>query len=367
MKPMLKVLIVDDSFLIRKIITSALHNHPDMKVIATAENGEDAIAAVQKHLIEIDVVILDIEMPVMDGITALLGIRKIDRRLPVLMFSSLTQRGAEATIRALTSGASDYVGKPGNLSNSEDAFRILEEELIPKVRALGQKRRAISARGLTKDSPRMIAKHEPFGHNPIVLAPILPPQGTVSAVCIGISTGGPTALASLFESWQQTLPVPLFIVQHMPPRFTEMLAKRLSQLGPTEVEEAFDGQEVKSGRAYLAPGGWHMALETQNGKTKIRINDLPPENSCRPSVDMLFRTAADIYKDRLLGVVMTGMGTDGLLGSEAIVSAGGRIIAQDEESSTVWGMPGAVANANLASKVISLELLPAEIWHHVNG
>ena len=243
----------------------------------------------------------------------------------------------------------------------------MEEELIPKVRALGQKRRAISARGLTKDSPRIIAKHEPFGHNPIALAPRLPPQGTVSAVCIGISTGGPTALASLFESWQQTLPVPLFIVQHMPPRFTEMLAKRLSQLGPTEVEEAFDGQEVKSGRAYLAPGGWHMALETQNGKTKIRINDLPPENSCRPSVDVLFRTAADIYKDRLLGVVMTGMGTDGLLGSEAIVSAGGSIIAQDEESSTVWGMPGAVANASLASKVISLELLPAEIWHHVNG
>jgi len=146
-----------------------------------------------------------------------------------------------------------------------------------------------------------------------------------------------------------------------------MLAKRLSQLGPTQVEEAFDGQEVKSGRAYLAPGGWHMALETQNGKIKIRINDLPPENSCRPSVDMLFRSAADIYKDRLLGVVMTGMGTDGLLGSKAIVSAGGSIIAQDEESSTVWGMPGAVANASLASKLISLELLPAGIWHHVNG
>lgn len=364
---MLKVLIVDDSSLIRKIITSALHKHPDMKVLASAENGEEAIAAVQKHLSELDVVILDIEMPVMDGISALLEIRKLDRRLPVLMFSSLTHRGAEATIRALTSGASDYVGKPGNLSNSEEAFRVLEEELIPKVRALGQKRRAISARGLSKVEPRTIAKHEPVGHNAMAMEPGLPLQGSVSAVCIGISTGGPTALASLFESWQKAFPVPLFIVQHMPPRFTEMLARRLSQLGPTEVEEAFDGQEVKAGRAYLAPGGWHMALETHYGKTKIRINDLPPENSCRPSVDMLFRTAADIYKDRLLGVVMTGMGTDGLLGSKAIVGAGGSVIAQDEESSTVWGMPGAVVNASLASKVLSLEQLPAEIWHHVNG
>ena len=364
---MLKVLIVDDSSLIRKIITSVLHKHPDIKVIASAENGELAVAAVQKHQSELDVVILDIEMPVMDGISALLAIRKIDRRLPILMFSSLTQRGAEATISALTSGASDYVGKPGNLGNAQEAFRVLEEDLIPKIRALGQSRRAFAVKGLTKAnaSHRTIARHEIISHSPTV-DPRLTRHGSVSAVCIGVSTGGPTALATLFESWSKPLPVPLFIVQHMPPRFTEMLARRLSELGPTEVEEAFDGQEAKAGRAYVAPGGWHMALEIQNGKTKIRINDLPPENSCRPSVDMLFRSAAAVYKDRLLGVVMTGMGTDGLLGSKTIVSAGGSIIAQDEESSTVWGMPGAVVNASLASRVLPLELLPAEIWHHVD-
>jgi len=364
---MLNVLIVDDSSLMRRVIARALQKYPDIKVIASAENGELGVAAVRKHHIEIDVVILDIEMPVMDGITALIEIRKLDRRLPVIMFSSLTQRGTESTIRALTSGASDYVGKPANMNNAEEALHVLEEALVPKIKALGDKRRAYMTGERSKlgeivgKGTRSVSQVDV---SDLTLAPTI---HKVQAICLGVSTGGPTALATLFENWVKPLPVPLFIVQHMPPRFTEMLANRLSELGPTEVEEAFDGQVPKPGHAYIAPGGWHMVLQLHHGKTHIQINDLPPENSCRPSVDMLFRSAADIYKNKLLGVVMTGMGSDGLLGSKNIVDARGSVIAQDQDSSTIWGMPGAVVNARLASGVFPLEKLSSEILRYAEG
>ena len=310
--------------------------------------------------------ILDIEMPVMDGIEALCEVRKVDRRLPIIMFSTLTQRGAEATIKALTHGASDYVGKPTQTGSAEESHEILQTELIPKIKSLVKKKNGrlettnqtvnIDNNGLTtaaESTPRRHQKNNILLHSTDLFA--------VKAVCIGISTGGPAALMTLFEQWKTPLPVPIFIVQHMPPRFTEKLANRLAQLGAVPLSEPYDGEEPKPGHAYLAPGGWHMMVEKRFNKIKIRLSEDPPENSCRPSVDRLFRSAAEVYQSELLGVVMTGMGVDGLQGSRRIVENGGSVIAQDEETSTIWGMPGVVAHAGLAYKLIALDDIPKEI------
>jgi two-component system chemotaxis response regulator CheB len=285
----------------------------------------------------------------MDGITALKEIRKFNPFLPIIIFSTHTQRGAAVTIDALTNGASDYAPKPSNMTDIDESLTVIENTLMPKIRSL-----------VSKESVPDIASPEK------ALITTLPDQHQkVGALCIGISTGGPSALMQLFQEITAPLSVPIFIVQHMPPKFTELLAKRLSEVGSTLIEEPYDGQEPIPGNGYIAPGGMHMEVNLFNGKPVINLTDKPPENSCRPAVDVLFRTAAKVYGNQLLAIVMTGMGSDGVKGAGDIIENKGTVLAQDEGSSVVWGMPGAVVKANLASKVIPLNSIAKELQNRI--
>jgi two-component system chemotaxis response regulator CheB len=367
-----RVLIVDDSAVMRKIIASALQKEPSIEIAGFAANGLQAIEAIQTC--NPDVVTLDIEMPEMDGLTALREIRKENKYLPIIMFSSLTHKGAQAAVIALTAGASDYVGKPSNTSGGiDDAFRVLETELIPKIIGLAKRiktRRAKEAQ-LGEAIKPPIASNLKTAITPSRLEPLLAAKTSkvtssvlakpAEAVCIGVSTGGPEALMQLFGAFNAPLNVPIFIVQHMPADFTALLAARLSATGAMTVKEAQEGEIAESGMVYIAPGGFHMTLSQPGTKTIIHLNTEPPENSCRPAVDVLFRTAATVYGNRLLAVVLTGMGYDGLKGAQIIKEKGGQVIAQDEASSVIWGMPGAVVQAGLADSILPIDKVADEI------
>jgi len=351
----IRVLVVDDSSMMRKIITTALKMAPDMDVVGVAEDGLIAISKARELLP--DVITLDIEMPNMDGITALTEIRKFNRTVPIIMFSTLTQRGAESTIQALTSGASDYVGKPTDVGDAQAAFKALQDSLIPKVRALFKR----PFRHAATHGTDVVASSLPVHETPCTLLKESPLLSRPDAVVIGVSTGGPTALIDIFSQFKTPLAVPMFIVQHMPPKFTDLLAKRLAGLGPIPVKEAEHGEVAQAGVVYMAPGGFHLHLERMGSRVVMHTSQEPPENSCRPAADVLFRTAAKIYKNKLLGVVLTGMGSDGLRGAQEIVEAGGVMVVQDQESSVIWGMPGAVAKANLAHRILPLNKIAQEI------
>ena len=371
----IRVLIVDDSAVMRRIIMNSLMKHPEIEVVGTAANGLLAIDAINRS--NPDIVTLDVEMPEMDGITALREIRKIHPVLPIIMFSSLTPRGAKATMDALTYGASDYVGKPQASADPADAYKVLEENLIPKIKALcqratgdGNKPTSIKERGAARREALSIPVPEKITAIPSAQAAspgtkVTRPEGRplypVDALCIGVSTGGPAALMKVFEMWRTPLSVPIFIVQHMPPKFTTLLAARLTEVGVIPVQEPYEGQEALAGQAYLAPGGYHLELRRKGTKVFMHLNEDPPENSCRPAVDVLFRSAAKVYGQSLLAVVLTGMGYDGLRGAEDIIRSNGVVLAQDEATSVIWGMPGAIAQADLAEKVLPLESIPDEI------
>ena len=365
--PKIKVLIVDDSAVMRKIISSALLKEPSIEIVGYASNGIQAIDNVRT--LNPDVVTLDIEMPEMDGLSALKEIRKENKRLPIVMFSTLTHKGAQAAVMALTAGASDYVGKPTTSAGSiEGAFKVLESELIPKIIGLAKRSRLRNAQVSQKPSSAqavLIKKNELGTINTVTStkAPtkLLVPNKPISAVCIGVSTGGPMALMQVFSQIQNPLPVPIFIVQHMPPNFTNLLAARLCTAGVTTVKEAKEGDIAEPGNAYIAPGGFHMVLASMGPQVVMHLNTNPPENSCRPAVDVLFRSASDIYGGNLLSVVLTGMGYDGLKGCQYIKARGGQVIAQDEESSVVWGMPGAIAEHNLAEVLLPIDRIADEI------
>ncbi len=366
-----RVLIVDDSAVMRKIIASALQKDPAIEVVGFAANGLQAIDAIKTY--SPDVMTLDIEMPEMDGLTALREIRKTNKYLPIIMFSSLTHKGAQAAVMALTAGASDYVGKPATSAGSIDgAFKVLETELIPKIIGLAKRVKSRQAREAnTPDGkspapapiPKVNAVAEPIKSKSIEASSgqSVIPVKPVQAVCIGVSTGGPMALMQVFSQISTPLSIPIFIVQHMPPSFTALLAARLSAAGVMTVKEAEEGEIAVAGTAYIAPGGFHMTLEKSGTKTIIHLNTEPPENSCRPAVDVLFRAAAEVYGGGVLAVMLTGMGYDGLKGSHAIAAKGGQIIAQDEATSVVWGMPGAVVQAGLANAVLPIEKMSEEI------
>lgn len=346
----IRVLIVEDSLIMRKVIETVLAEDDEITVIGSATNGLIALEMIRKQ--PPDLVTLDIEMPEMDGLSALTEIRKFNKTLPIIMLSSMTKRGAEQTMKALMQGANDYMEKPSNLTGLEDSIAYLREGLIPKIKALNSKNNS---------------KYYPHKKNQTQELSIFKnPKSddlnkSIQSICIGVSTGGPMALVELFEFWKTALPVPIFIVQHMPPKFTELLANRLSTLGATKVIEPYDGQTPEPGFAYMAPGGWHMKLISSNGVVKIQLNEEPPVNSCRPSVDILFKSAALVYPSGVLALVLTGMGTDGLNGAKSLVDSGSTVWVQDESTSTIWGMPGSVANAGLAERVVALDLIPKMI------
>ena len=371
-----RVLIVDDSAVMRKIIASALQKEPSIEIAGYAANGLQAIEAIQSC--NPDVVTLDIEMPEMDGLTALREIRKDNKYLPIIMFSSLTHKGAQAAVMALTAGASDYVGKPVNAGGGiDDAFKVLETELIPKIIGLAKRIKSRRAREGAVAAPKSIPTVDQKGViPPKPIMPIKAPSSLAStiskatagvlakpaeAVCIGVSTGGPEALMQVFGAFNSPLSVPIFIVQHMPADFTALLAARLSTTGVMVVKEAEEGEIAEPGMVYIAPGGFHMTVSRPGTKTIIHLNTEAPENSCRPAVDVLFRAAADVYGNSLLTVMLTGMGYDGLKGSQAVKEKGGQLIAQDEATSVIWGMPGAVVQAGLADAVLPLDKITDEI------
>ena len=357
--PKIRVLVVDDAVVVRRMVSDILAEDPDIEVVGTAANGRIGVQKLTQ--VNPDLVTLDVEMPEMDGLQALAAIRKTHPDLPVIMFSTLTERGAHETMEALSLGASDYVTKPANVGSVGLAQQRIREELIPKVKAL-------CARRLPTGGPAP-AVSRPSGRatTPTPVTPVARPMAPGGApslpdvVAIGVSTGGPNALAALLPQLPGSLPVPIVLVQHMPPMFTRLLAERLDAQSALKVVEAAGGETLTPGVVYVAPGNYHMVLQRHGNAVVTVLNQLPPENSCRPAVDPLFRSVAQIYGPRALAVVLTGMGQDGLRGSEDIRAAGGRVLAQDEASSVVWGMPGFVAKAGLADRILPLGEIAREL------
>ncbi len=350
----IRVLIVDDAVVVRRLLANILASDPMFEVVGTAANGRIALAKIPST--RPDAVILDVEMPEMDGLATLVEIRKDYPHLPVIMFSSLTARGAQATLDALALGANDYVTKPADAGGIDAATQRIRDELIPKIKAF-----------CTKVTPQVapaVLERPPTPHRPP--APMPPrPARRVDIVAIGVSTGGPAALAQLIPALPASFPVPMVIVQHMPPIFTTHLAQRLTMHANLPIYEGAPGDVLRSGGVWLAPGDHHMVLSRQIAAVRIETNQAPPENFCRPAVDVLFRSVADIYGGHALAVVLTGMGQDGCRGCAAIHQAGGHVIVQDEASSVVWGMPGSVVTAGLADAVLPLDQLASAIVRRV--
>jgi two-component system chemotaxis response regulator CheB len=350
----IRVFIVDDSAVIRRLLSDLLKEDPQIEVVGMAGNGALALPKIQQ--LHPDLVTLDMEMPVMDGIETLKALRKTHPKLPIVMFSTLTERGSSATMDALSLGASDYVTKPANVGSVIEGMGRIREELIPKIKALCGRRVSAGAEPVAQPRP------EPRFPR---LARSSRGAGGVDILAIGVSTGGPNALAELMPALGKNFPVPVVIVQHMPPLFTRLLAERLGAISGFKSREGSEGQLLLPGQLWVAPGGFHMVTERVRDGVILHLNEERPENSCRPAVDVLFRSVAKCYGSRVLSVVLTGMGQDGLRGCEAIAAAGGQILAQDEASSVVWGMPGAVSNAGLADKVLPLRDLAPEVLKRI--
>ena len=348
-----RILVVDDSAVIRRLVSKALAADPALEVAGIAANGKIALAKIPQ--VNPDLITLDVEMPVMDGLETLTEIRKIYKDLPVIMFSSLTERAASATLEALKRGASDYVTKPSQMRDINAALQQVREELIPKVRAL-----CPFLKEPKREESRLSAMPGK-GLKKVVARPAASFAKRIDILAIGVSTGGPNALAKLIPNFPADFPVPIVIVQHMPPTFTGLLANSLSKNSRLPVREGFEGALLEPGTVWIAPGNYHMTIEGNPIVRTLELNQDSQENSCRPAVDVLFRSVADVYGGNTLGVILTGMGKDGLRGCENILSKGGRVIVQDEETSIVWGMPGYVAEAGLAEKILPLEQIAPTI------
>ncbi len=389
----IRVLVVDDSVVIRRVLTDVLNADPDLEVAGTAINGRACLQKVAE--LNPDIVTLDVEMPEMDGIAALAELSKTKPHLPVIMFSTMTYRGAAATLDALALGAKDYVLKPINLGSAAAAIEQVRAELLPRIKALAGRRpsppaptpapvsspgapplrsgagippgRAGRADAAGRPLPPGRGPRPANAPAPVVRRPRRT-GGPLDVVAIGSSTGGPKALEVVLTAIGPSFPAPIVIVQHMPPVFTQMLAQRLDQKTSFTVVEAAAGMHLQPGHVYIAPGDHHMVVVADGVRgTRIELNQAAPENSCRPAVDVLFRSVADVFGGRTLAVVLTGMGQDGLRGSEKIAAAGGTILAQDEQSSVVWGMPGFIARAGLAEDVLALEDVAGAIETRVRG
>ncbi|MBW8708379.1 MAG: chemotaxis response regulator protein-glutamate methylesterase [Alphaproteobacteria bacterium] len=332
-------MVVDDSAIVRGLIVRMLEADPRIELAGSCSNGQMAVAYAARH--PLDVIILDIEMPVMDGLAALPKLLEGSPGASIIMASTLTQRNAAISLRALALGAADYVAKPSSdkLGASEDFRR----ELIEKVITLGRAK----ARKITDSSAHLTPVRPQFAL-----------RGAVSSspriIAIGSSTGGPQALLALLGALPASVQCPIVIAQHMPATFTTVLAQHIARGSGRPCAEAVDGMEIKSGTICLAPGDYHLQVARQNGTCVARLSQTPPENFCRPSVDPLFRSVAQHFGAGSCAIVLTGMGSDGCAGARILAATGAPILAQDEASSVVWGMPGAVANAGICSAVLPL-------------
>ncbi len=350
----IRVLVVDDSVVIRRLVTHALEEDSEIEVVGTAANGSIALQRIPQH--NPDVLTLDIEMPEMDGLETLRRLRRDYPHLRVIMFSTLSVRGAAITLEALTLGASDYVTKASHEGSLDQSLARLREELVPKIKQFfvlpGQ------ARTEAVPHPAQVQVAPPLWCTKRI------PQGTKmrpQVVAIGVSTGGPTALGKILPQLPAEFPLPILIVQHMPPLFTRFLAERLRSCCRLSVQEASQDDQVAAGKILIAPGDFHLKVAGSGSRVRVRLDQSPALNSCRPAVDALFSSIGESYGGAVIAVILTGMGQDGLRGAETLKAQGATILAQDEASSVVWGMPGAVVNAGLADCVLPLDQVVPEI------
>jgi len=363
----IRIMVVDDSAIIRGIISRWIETETDMVVAASCRTGRDAVNQIER--INPDAVILDIEMPDMDGITALPLLLAKKRDLVVIMASTLTLRNAEISLKALSLGASDYIPKPESTHlGSADTFR---HDLVQKIRHLTARavRRRVPSPPLAPAASPQPAAAAPQPHAPTRFS-LRPFNKTArpQALLIGSSTGGPQALTALAAGLGPVVDkVPVLITQHMPPTFTTILAQHVGRASGRPTHEGVDGQAVARGHIYIAPGGLHMRVGRQGGNVAIALDNGPQINFCRPAVDPLFMSAIDVWKGDLLAVILTGMGSDGMRGGKDIVAAGGNVIAQDEATSVVWGMPGAAAQAGICSAVLPLNQIGQKIQKILSG
>lgn len=356
-----RVMVVDDSAVVRGLMTRLLESDSSISVVASVSNGELALKALARD--DIEVVILDIQMPVMDGLTVLPRMIALKPDTQVIMASTLTRKNAEVSLKALEAGAADYVTKPSSNSELRSA-EDFKRELVEKVKALAAAKRggrvAVAPEKKpnaadTMPRPPLPGASTAPGHIELRRAPILPPQ----LIAIASSTGGPQALLKMFGGLVGQVKEPVLITQHMPATFTTLLAEHIGRVAEMPSHEGMDGEPVVGGTIYVAPGGRHMMAARDGERTVIRLSDDPPVNYCRPAADPMFHSLSAIYGSRLLAIVLTGMGSDGQRGAETIAEAGGTVIAQDEATSVVWGMPGAVARAGLCTAVLPIaEIAP---------
>jgi two-component system chemotaxis response regulator CheB len=365
-------MVVDDSAVIRGMISRWVGSEPDMIVAASLRTGLEAVNQIER--INPDVAVLDIEMPDLDGISALPLLLAKKRNLVIIMASTLTRRNAEISFKALSLGASDYIPKPES-TREATAAETFRHDLLQKIRHLGAKaRRSVPIHPAPPLAPVSDRAREPMHRAPLAPAAIPPlARRSFSAqsprvLLIGSSTGGPQALMTLVGEIGPVIDrFPVLITQHMPPTFTTILAEHLARASHRPAREAIDGEAVKAGQVYLAPGGRHMRVARHGTEVAIVLDDGPPVNFCKPAVDPLFASATDVWQGATLAVVLTGMGSDGMRGGKDIVAAGGSVIAQDEASSVVWGMPGAVANAGICAAVLPLGQIAPKLVRLFSG
>ncbi len=353
MKP-IRMVVIDDSKAVRKIISAAVETDPDIQIVGEAGNGQEGYELVRQ--VRPDVVSVDVEMPVMDGLDCVSQIRQFDRAVPIIMFSAFTKAGSRAVMEALARGATDYQLKPTGVDGYTDAIARLRTELVPKIRALG---RASSPVAPSSGAAPVVPAPAPAASGVQASAAPRPParpkaRKSLEAVVLASSTGGPSALEVLLSGIDRSFELPILIVQHIPPMFSAILAERLNSSCPLTVVEAENGMKVKPKTVYIAPGGLHMRVKRADREITITTDDAAPVNSCRPAADVLFQSAAPVWHDAVLGVVLTGMGQDGLNGARDLVNEGAEVIVQDEATSVVWGMPGFVHRAGLAAETLPL-------------
>jgi two-component system, chemotaxis family, protein-glutamate methylesterase/glutaminase len=361
----IRVMLVDDAVVVRGLFARWVESEPDLEVVATLRTGREAVDQLER--VDPDVVVLDVDMPELDGIAALPLLLEKKRDLVVIMASTLTRRNAEISLRALSLGAADYIPKPA--SNREVSASIaFRRDLIEKIRQLGSRAKRLRSSAEAARTPLDVKSAPSIVPEPADEAaparvtlrpmPVTPPR----VLLIGSSTGGPQALNSLVAQLDGVLQrAPILITQHMPPTFTAVLAEHLSRMAKRPVREAVNGEEITAGAIYLAPGGKHMKVARRDGTAVIVIEDGPLVNFCKPAVDPLFASAAEVWGNKVLALVLTGMGSDGLAGAKSIVAAGGYVVAQDEATSVVWGMPGQVTNAGLCSAVLPLSEIAGKL------
>jgi two-component system chemotaxis response regulator CheB len=353
-----RVMVVDDSAVIRGLLARWIDSDPALTVVGTANNGAVALRLAQR--LQPEILVLDVEMPEMDGLTALPRLLALLPGLRVVMASTLTLRNADISMKALAAGAADYIPKPTSTREMQAAEHF-QRDLMEKLKiqgALVRRRGAGRHAGMAQ-----VAKPPPPPKLVLRAAAKVPPR----VVAIASSTGGPQALFRLFGQWKTGIHLPVVITQHMPPTFTTIFAEHLQRVSGAPCAEAVDGEALLPGHTYVAPGDWHMTVQDQDGRKLMHLHQGPQENYCRPSADPMLRSLALAYGPQVLLLVLTGMGHDGLRGAEAIAAAGGTVVAQDEPSSVVWGMPGAVATRGLCSAVLPLDHIAAAIERLAGG